>query len=265
MKEFLNSFFELEKKVIKYHMSLHLKYKLKSPKVDFCYLKRFLDDELNFLASIDEEIYTTLLKKLFIDSSSIYELNTNFTKTEKMPLFVFEEEYLQKYHKEYRDSNRKLEKNINLFKEYNERINVLEEELKNLDQKEEKYKKLKKEYVDLIHYSSELREKIKKIKERLEEIYEKEKPLFLEEFKYFTQKLETKLKQILNTKLFYLDKLIWFNAYKSDKIKEFFRNSDIRGDFSLKTFIEYRLKNIDELKYFNSKEITKLKEILKAL
>ncbi|GAB6045843.1 hypothetical protein JCM11957_14410 [Caminibacter profundus] len=74
-----------------------------------------------------------------------------------------------------------------------------------------------------------------------------------------------KLEKIINVKLYYFDKLLWYNASKSNLIVEFFNKSNINGDFSTKTFIKYFLKNIDMSKSHNSDWLIYLQKILKVV
>lgn len=74
-----------------------------------------------------------------------------------------------------------------------------------------------------------------------------------------------KLEKIINVKLYYYEKLLWFKASESYEIKKFFESSNIDGDFSTKTFINYYLKNLDESKSSNGDWLKYLKKILKVI
>lgn len=67
----------------------------------------------------------------------------------------------------------------------------------------------------------------------------------------------------VNTKFYVLDKLLWFEASKSEKIKHFFNESSIDGHFDSPTFIKYYLKNTDAGQTQKEDRTQYLREILK--
>ena len=99
----------------------------------------------------------------------------------------------------------------------------------------------------------------------IEEKKKKEEKEFFPKFNDLKKTNLLKLKKIINTKLFYFDKILWYNASQSDLIIKFFETSDIKGDFSTKTFIQYFLKNVDISKSNNSDWIIYLQKILKVI
>lgn len=74
-----------------------------------------------------------------------------------------------------------------------------------------------------------------------------------------------KVAAAVNTKFFILDKLLWFEASKSEKIKNFFEASSIDGYYDSATFIKYYLKNTDAGQTQKEDRIQYLKDILKIV
>ena len=68
-----------------------------------------------------------------------------------------------------------------------------------------------------------------------------------------------------NTKFFALDKLLWFEAAKSEKIRKFFETSAIEGFFDSATLVKYYLRNGDTGQSQKEERTQYLKDILKIL
>ncbi len=69
----------------------------------------------------------------------------------------------------------------------------------------------------------------------------------------------------VNTKFFILEKLLWFEASKSEKIKKFFEVSSIDGYYDSPTLIKYYLKNTDAGQTQKEERTQYLKDILKIV
>jgi|GEM_PF-3565814 len=67
----------------------------------------------------------------------------------------------------------------------------------------------------------------------------------------------------VNTKFYLIDRLLWFEASKSEKIKHFFSESSIDGHFDSPTLIKYYLKNTDTGQTQKEDRTQYLREILK--
>lgn len=68
-----------------------------------------------------------------------------------------------------------------------------------------------------------------------------------------------------NVKFFALDKLLWFEASKSEKIRKFFETSAIEGFFDSATLVKYYLRNGDTGQSQKEERTQYLKDILKIL
>jgi hypothetical protein len=80
----------------------------------------------------------------------------------------------------------------------------------------------------------------------------------------YAENIDSALREIIQTKSYYLDKLLWELAADSQTIAKFFRQARIEGDYSTKTFISYYLRNIDINKSSTSDWHNYLREALKV-
>ena len=263
LEEFLNNYFSLIKKVNNFHWEYLTTNKFKFPKTNYIELKKFIDTATNFLSDIDKSILEGLAGKLYQDITSLYNFYNEFFKKSKYTEYVFYREYLENIEK-YKKLKEKVESLKKSMEEYNLTIQTTEEQLKNLSEKDSNYKKIKKTYVDAIYELSKVKDEYHKSKKEMTEIEKKEEMQFFPEFNKLKEINLKKLEKIINVKLYYFEKILWFNASKSPLIVKFFNNSHIEGDFSTKTFIKYFLKNIDISKSSNSEWYLYLQKMLKV-
>ena len=264
LEKFLEDYFALIKKVNEFHYSYLISNKFKFPKTDYIELKRFIDTATNFLTDIDKEILDGVAGKLYQDVTSLYDFYKHFSQKSKYTQNIFYQEYLENInnYKKLKDEVEKLKASI---EKYTYTISTNEEKLKTMSNNDKEYKKTKKLYVDAIYELSITKDQFYESKALLEEIEKKEEKEFFPKFNKLKQLHLLKLKKIINTKLFYFDKILWYNASKSELIIKFFNTSDINGDFSTKTFIQYFLKNIDMSKSHNSEWLIYLQKMLKVI
>ncbi|MDD3466582.1 MAG: hypothetical protein PHE67_05460 [Campylobacterales bacterium] len=88
---------------------------------------------------------------------------------------------------------------------------------------------------------------------------------FIERFTKERNSLTSRLVIVTNAKAFYLDKLMWFMASKSEKIKRFFEDSAIDGYYDSATLVKYYLRHMDMEQAQNKERGQYLKEILKIV
>jgi len=264
LQEFLDQYFDLIKRVNDFHWKILIENKFIFPKNNYIELKKFIDTATNFLRDIDDKILKGLNGKLYQDMDSLYNFYNQFAKESQYSEVIFYKNYLDTLD-EYREVKEKVENLKDKIEEYTDLISKSEEQLKHITQKDSSYKKIKKIYVDSIYELSKCKDEFYENKRKMEEIKKREEVKFFPEFKKLREIYLKKLEKIINVKLFYFDKLLWFNAQNSELIVNFFTTSHIEGDFSTKTFIKYFLKNIDEAKSNNSEWLSYLKQMLRVI
>jgi len=264
LNEFLDDYFALIKRVNDFHWNYLVINKFKFPKNDYVELKRFIDTATNFLSEIDRDILSKLAGKLYQDITSLYEYYNDFNKKTKYTEYIFYKEYLETIDK-YKKLKDEVEKFQKSMEEYSNIIQSSEEQLKIISESDSNYKKIKKKYVDAIYEFSKVKEDFYKAKEHMSEIEKAEQMKFFPEFNKLKEHNLKKLEKIINVKLYYFEKLLWFNASKSPAVIKFFDDSNIEGDFSTKTFIKYFLKNIDISKSSNSEWLSYLQKMLRVV
>jgi len=264
LQQFLDEYFDLIKRVNNFHWKVIIENKFVFPKINYIDLKKFIDTATNFLTDIDDKILKGLTGKLYQDMGSLYSFYTQFARESQYSEVIFYKNYLDTLD-EYREVKEKVDSLKDKIEEYTDLISKSEEQLKHISKEDKSYKKIKKVYVDSIYELSKCKDEFYENKGKMENIIKKEEVAFFPEFKKLREMHLKKLKKIINIKLFYFEKLLWFNAQNSQIIVKFFETSNIKGDFSTKTFIQYFLKNIDEAKSNNSEWVSYLKQMLKVI
>ncbi len=264
LEEFLNDYFKEIKEVGDFHFNYLISHKFKFPKTNYIELKRFIDTAVNFLKNIDKKILEGLAGKLYGDINVLYDFYKNFEKKSQYAELVFYNEYLENMEK-YKSLKEEYESLKKSIEKYTATISISEEKLKSMPSTDPGYKKLKKMYVDAIHELSKKRDRFQEVKEELANIEKKEELQFFPKFNKYKEMYLKKLEKVINVKLFYFEKLLWYNASRSRPIVKFFDEAGIEGDFSTKTFIRYFLRNIDMSKSRNSDWLNYLQKILKVV
>jgi len=108
-----------------------------------------------------------------------------------------------------------------------------------------------------------LKENVKKLDEYLQK-------QFVEEFEKFFKVYKNNLRNIINTKHYYFDHLLWHEAKKSHTMREFFKKSigddiDIEATLSTKTFIKQYLKSIDDTNTRDEEWHDYLREVIQVM
>ncbi len=270
LRSFFENYFGFVDKVIQYHLNQLRYIKLPPVNKEFYRLKRFIDTAKNFLSDIDVNVIEGLAGKLYIDINSLYALFLEFKRKTRFPENIFYQEYLETIpeYKKLKSDIRNYETLISKYTTISKENEMLLKAYKDIpkDEKElKRYKKIKKEYVDAIYYIGYYKEKLEDSNKKLKDIEKNEKEEFLKNFEKYKNLYIDKFIEIINKKMFIFDKVLWENDKKSANIKNFFETSQIKGDFSTRTFINYFLKHIDIAKTKDPGWINYLKEMLKVI
>jgi len=266
--DFFSSFFKEAYAVINHHKGQIQKYGLITPNINYMDLFDFLHSAANFLYEIDYDVITGLPVKLYKDIESLVEYYKKIKKLNSS--YVFYNIYLPKLSK-YKKLQNHIEDLKQKISKYETILRSTEAELKSYKtppkNREElkEYKRLKKINVDAIYFSALYKEQLAQANMEVNQIEEEEGKKFFSIFEKTKQEILQELNKIINTKLYYFDKLIWYNASNSPKVVHFFKNADIHGDISSETYLKYQLQHIDESKSFNNEKIRYLKNLIKVI
>jgi hypothetical protein len=232
-----------------------------SKQLDFFLVKRFLMTAYNDLKGMDTSLHNNTKIKKILDE--IHELQKAYKQVDSKlskPRLAFEmiflrsqPEYLQfiKYKEDCLNRITILGKiEESLFPDIQameDRLKVMPaEEFKERELIEKDLKSLKRHYVDTIHENAEIFEELSNM-EDLRGLYVKKysETFFIELSKIGGTHLET-LRSILNYRAYSFDSLIWEHAAKSKIIREFLLSSQIEGEYTTLTFLQYFLRTLNK-------------------
>ncbi|MDR2906001.1 MAG: hypothetical protein LBU73_08620 [Helicobacteraceae bacterium] len=239
------------------------------PQLDYIKMRRFLVTAFNNLRAVDPGINAGTLAKIRVDCDRIHEFLTEFMKKTKMSKLVYVRDFLPNV-----PQYRALENEITItdaLKKRSQSIAVSSEREKNAlpppkTPEEVAYiKSLSKRYVDAIDAFATSKEKLAELTKEIKALEAAMSENFFLNFDEYVQNIEESMREILQIKSYYLDRLLWYLAAHSQLINKFFAQARIEGDYSTKTFIKYYLRNIDMKKSSASDWHQYLKEVLKEM
>jgi hypothetical protein len=239
------------------------------PKLDYIKLRRFLVTAYNNLKTIDPRIAEDgLLAKIQQDVERLHAYLLEFNKKTKLGKLVYVRDFLPsvpQYHA--------LQNEVSITEAVKKRCQTAaarsERELAVLpppksDEEISYQKALNARYVDAIDGLARAKDKLVVISKELKELEDMMSVEFIKRYREYSENVDSALREIIQTKSYYLDKLLWELAANSQMIAKFFRRSRIEGDYSTKTFISYYLRNIDVNKSSASDWHNYLREALKV-
>jgi regulator of replication initiation timing len=276
IKVFLDGFFAKTKEIIDFENNNIREYQFQEPSVDYTRVRRFLISAINNLHSIDNKLVNGLLLKLYKDEESLYEAYVDYQSRNRITAIVFEKHFLGNL-KQYKTLATDLE-NIkakvanleSLSKTLDHKLTKLKIDLEELEGSE--YKALEKEIkqtnkrlADAYFDRESSHQKLIQLNEEMKFFKETLSVLFKDAYETKREHYFKEWRKVINIKCYYLDKLLWFEASESTMVQKFFLNSDIEGNYDIKTFIKYYLKNIDSEKSKNAEWHNYLHSVIKVL
>jgi hypothetical protein len=240
--------------------------------VNYFDIKTYLFTAINNITEIDMTIKSGFFGKLMDDVQVLYNLYADFMVKNKITGVVFETKFIlgvkmyQELLSEYNKA--KLDKTTyeGEFKKLEGLIKDLESKGDNVTDDERKALGLyRRKNADAVYHYAQAKEEVSRLFEEEKILKNKLQEIFIPEFELLRELMVTQIKEVINIKSFYLDKALWYYASDSNSIIKFFHDSDIKGDYSLKTFLSYGLKNVDLDKTLNRNYYDKLKAIIKIL
>lgn len=269
VRRFLDSSFSGIREAVEFEQTFIEENGLMPSSVDYFKLKRFLETAVRNLRSIDNNLLSGLVQKLYKDVMSLHSFYLSAVSKTAMPKLIFERDFLKTL-KPYKQLSDRVEELKAMKNSYELKMRYLEGAMKALelsmnDEKRKEYTQLKTRYAEATHYFAEARDEIPIAYDKMEVIESTFRDMFLTWFDEYKEYYLGELQNAANTKFYYLDKLLWYKAERSPEIRRFFKDAGIRGSYDTKTFIEYYLRNIDMRKTFDRGWHTYLKEILTIL
>jgi len=273
VSNFVKRHFKLEKEYIEEEKQFLQHNDLKQAnKVDYFDIKTYLFTAINNITELDTSIKDGFFGKIQNDVQTLYNLYNDFMTKNKIELTVFETRFISGV-KVYQDllkrfNQAKLDKSTyeSQFKKLEGLIKTLETKGDDITQEERKELGMyRKKNADAVYNFSKAKEEVAVLFEEEKTLKQKLHDIFVPEFELLRTHMINQIKNIINIKSYYLDKALWYYAADSNTIIKFFHDADIKGDYSLKTFLTYGLKNVDLSKTRNKAYYDKLKTIIKVL
>ena len=268
--EFIASYFNEIQTYITMNYEWFSKHNLiKKNNIDYFKIRRFLVTATTNLLELDRTIRSGVLDALITDVEYMYSYYENILVDTKYNLIIMEKHFLKTY-TPYIEIKEQLEDNMRRKELYESQekksratMTELEQIAKLNREQMEAYKVAKRQNVDAIHYSQEARELVSYLYEQEKSLKSRFINTFDEKFEEAKNSVLTSLIDIINNTYYCLEQTLWHYAENSQSVKRFFRVSQIKGDFSLRTYIDYYLKGISNTS--SSQEVKDLHEVLKAL
>jgi len=269
VEDFIIQYFELVEEVTGHHLDFIEENELIVPEIDYVKLKRFIDTELNNLKNFDPNITVGLLSKVYKDVDALTNYMIDFKKGTKISAVIFTRDFLKtvKPYQQLVDELTLTKSAADRFQAHMRQTDAQIEALGTPSTPEEKeeYKLLKRKNVDAMHHYMESKDKATELQQELLELEDAMKGEFFGQFDENRDYYLEQLYHIINVKTYYIDKILWHNAKKSNAIHKFFKDAQIKGDYDMKTFIQYYLRNINISKTSKDDWHSYLQECIKVL
>lgn len=246
---FLDHFFEDETMVAEHELNFLDENGLQKPEIDYMKMRQFIITAYNNLKEMDLTIAEGLVGKMYKDITILVNFYQEFLKKIKISNLVYQRDFLpsvQEY-KHLNDDKTLTEAKINQYKHISlsterelEDIAISKEKVD-----EKKIKLLRRRNVDALYNLEKSKEHLKEVAVELNELEESMKGQFFEQFEVYCDDYKNAFEEVINTKLFYFEKLLWQHAEQSSGVRKFFDSAGITGSYSTKTYLNYYLRNID--------------------
>ena len=270
IEQFIDSYFKDIQEYIELNYDWFKKHNIKKLNtVNYFSIRRFLVTATNNLLEIDKGIRSGVLDALITDVEYMYSYYEKIFLETRHSIVVMEKFFLKTFEcylkleqqleevmikKEFYTSQEKKSKAIIDDMDKHESLNMEQTKI---------YKAAKRQNTDAIHILQEIKLVANRLFEEEKLLRGKIVDLFDSKFHEQKKYVLTALIDIINTTYFCLDQALWYYAENSQSVKRYFRISQIKGDFSLRTYIEYYLKGIGDSS--SSQEVKTLNEVLKEL
>ena len=265
--KFINEYFKEIDDISEFHLNFFLKHKIQTIDLNTLILQKFIFQAFNFLKTNTGLYFSTFLNKLAKDVKNLIDYLYEFEKQTQVINNIFENKFLKTL-PEYNLLKTKIEENKKLLHVTSTNIASLETQIKFFNPKnkedESELKRLKGRLVDAIHYNAKAKDSISAYTIELNNIEKSLREIFFEEFSTAKTSYISKLKLVINTKLYYFNKQMWIEANKSKKTLSYLEDLGIKS-MNLNVYIHNYLKHIDIARSQNYELYSKIEEVLKEL
>jgi len=246
---FMKKYFEEVDQITEFNLSFLEKNEFYEPTVNYIKIRRFIATAANNLKALDPKIVEGLLGKLYNDINRLTNYEIEFVKKNKVSSNIFKRDFLGGL-KIYQDMANEVRLTESMRDKFYNLMLSTESQLQAMGQPKTKedineYKILKRRNVDSLHHYMESKEKLIILHKELIEFEKAVESEFFNQFNEYRNYYIESLEKIINIKTYYFDKLLWAEAKKSEPIRKFFKDAQIKGDYDLKTFIQYYLRNVN--------------------
>ena len=203
--EFNDKFFSKYYDLIDFNFDFMQEYSLHDPKENYFLTLEFLNVTIHHFTNLDFSFYKGTFKKLHRDINNLYKIYQKFQENEKNVEKIFDNNFLPRN---------------NLFKDMHSSLVELQKP------------------VMLDEYERETKDVLNQHYKEMKEIY---KEFFMEDFTATNKEVMNSLAVVLNSKIYYLDKLLWLCVLKSEIIMHTLKSLKITKNISSKKYIQQRL------------------------
>ena len=215
--DFVDIYFDEELTLLEINLDFIEDNRLETPFSDYTFLHNFLKDILGKFKILDPNFISSSIIKLEDDIVQLEDTYNKFLDKTKDLKEIFQSTFVPK---------------SAVLKSYASAILKMQE----------RAEKSSDDFVDLKHKKQNLK--------KLKEIYF---PIF-EDIMYENKKIiQNDYKTCINSKMFYLDRIIWKNAYESQSIVKHMKIRKMEGEFSSKEYLKFIMSMMrpytDEYKY----------------
>lgn len=246
---FLDHFFADETEVAEHELNFLDENGLKKPEIDYMKMRQFIITAYNNLKEMDLTVSEGLVGKMYKDITILVTFYQEFLKKIKISNLIYQRDFLPSVaeYKHLSDDKILTEAKINQYKHISTSTERELEDIQISGEKvdEKKIKLLRRRNVDALYNLEKAKEHLKEVAVELNELEASMKGQFFEQFELYCNDYKSGFEEVINTKLFYFEKILWQHAEQSSGVRKFFNNAGITGSYSTKTYLTYYLRNIN--------------------
>lgn len=226
--------------------------------LDYLLMKRFLETMFNNMREMDHNFVAKDLAEIHRDLRDMSSVYDDYQSQVAFPALAFEKVFLsrQAAYMSLKKENDTLKEEVDLLSIEEKSLRAqIEHKMSVLDQMQratlqysetaKDIRQIKGKYSDVVHKAALKKEQMKKNFDKLYEFEDLYKEHFKKLFNAESKKYRDALISILNAQAYVFDFTLWEHAKASKAIQSYFKNAQIRGDFSSLTYLRYYLTSLN--------------------